>query len=164
MLMSQDIVKELVFLSHSFLMGVIITLVYDGFLIMRKLVKHNMFAISLEDLLFWIFCAISVFGMLYEENNGTLRWFAVGGAFLGMLIYKKTVSNLIINVILGILEKISSVLSRIFRILVKPLKHLAGHGKKGCERAAGKRNELIKYTKNKLTSCKKILKIILCKR
>ncbi len=162
--MSQDIVKEIVFLSHSFLMGVIITLVYDGFLILRRLMKHNIFMVSLEDLLFWIVCAISVFAMLYRENNGTLRWFAVGGAFLGMLLYKKTVSSLIIKVISGILGKIVKFLSHTLEVFGKPFKLLAGKGKQGCKKFTGKRNEISKYTKNKLTSCKKVLKIILCKR
>ena len=84
------------FLFHSFFLGMVITFFYDGFLIVRKLFKHTMFLISLEDLIFWIACALSVFYVLYEENNGMLRWFAVAGAALGMFLYKKTLSPLII--------------------------------------------------------------------
>lgn len=75
--MSQNIIAEVVFLFHSFLLGIIITFVYDGFLILRRLIPHNLLLISLEDMIFWIACAIGVFYMLYEENNGILRWFAV---------------------------------------------------------------------------------------
>lgn len=81
--MSQSIIDEVTFLLHSFLMGILITFVYDGFIIMRRLIRHNLFLISVEDLIFWIACAIGVFYMLYEENNGILRWFAVFGAALG---------------------------------------------------------------------------------
>ena len=70
--MGQNIVDEVTFLCHSFLLGVVITFAYDGFLILRRLIKHGMLLVSLEDMIFWIACAIGVFYMLYEENNGIL--------------------------------------------------------------------------------------------
>ena len=88
--MSGTIVDEVMFLLDSFFLGAVITCVYDGFLILRRLIKHNMLFISLEDLIFWVVCAIGVFYVLYEENDGILRWFAVVGASLGMLACKKT--------------------------------------------------------------------------
>jgi len=96
--MSQSIIDEVTFLLHSFLMGILITFVYDGFIIMRRLIRHNLFLISVEDLIFWIACAIGVFYMLYEENNGILRWFAVFGAALGMAAYKKSVSPFLVKI------------------------------------------------------------------
>ena len=97
--MSQNIINEVVFLLHSFLLGIAITFVYDGFLILRRLIRHSLFLISVEDMIFWIACAIGVFYMLYEENNGILRWFAVFGATLGMIAYKKSISPLIVNIL-----------------------------------------------------------------
>ena len=46
--MSQNIIAEVVFLFHSFLLGIIITFVYDGFLILRRLIPHNLLLISLD--------------------------------------------------------------------------------------------------------------------
>ena len=97
--MSGTIVDEVMFLLDSFFLGAVITCVYDGFLILRRLIKHNMLFISLEDLIFWVVCAIGVFYVLYEENDGILRWFAVVGASLGMLAYKKTLSPLVIRAV-----------------------------------------------------------------
>lgn len=50
--MSQDIMNEVVFLLHSLVLGAVITFVYDGFLILRRLIKHTMILVSLEDMLF----------------------------------------------------------------------------------------------------------------
>lgn len=50
--MSQDIIQEVTFFLHSIIMGVVIAFVYDWFLILRKLIKHNIFWISFEDFLF----------------------------------------------------------------------------------------------------------------
>ncbi len=81
--MSQSIWKELDFLLHIFLMGIII--------------KHGNIWIALEDMGFWMICSIGIFGLLMEENNGTLRWFAVLGSLLGMIVYKATISGLYVK-------------------------------------------------------------------
>lgn len=91
--MSQDIIDEVYFLASSVCMGIIITFVYDFILIGRRVVRHSHFFLSLEDFIFWAVCAIAVFYMLYKENNGILRWFAVFGAAVGMLLYKKTIGR-----------------------------------------------------------------------
>lgn len=161
--MSQDIMKEVMFLIHSFVLGVVITFVYDGFLILRRLIKHTMLLVSLEDMLFWLACAISVFYMLYEENNGILRWFAVAGAALGMITYKKTLSAPVIMTVTAIIQFIFGFLAKLINFMLKPLHVLmrktgSGFGilkRKGCKFA--------KFLKKKLTQYGKVLKIILCK-
>ena len=50
--MSQNIINEVTFLLHSFLLGIAITFAYDGFLVLRRLVSHSLFLISLEDMIF----------------------------------------------------------------------------------------------------------------
>lgn len=161
--MNQNIIDEVLFLLYSFLLGVIITLVYDGFLILRRLIKHNMFLVSLEDFIFWIACAVSVFYVLYEENNGILRWFAVVGAGLGMIVYKKTLSPLIINAVSGILAWIFHIIYKVLCIILKPLGFLIKKAGKGSRVIRGKSGKIVKYLKKKLTGYKKVLNIILCK-
>ena len=112
--MSQSIVDEIMFLLDSFFLGAVITCVYDSFLILRRLIRHNMLLISLEDLVFWIACAVSVYYVLYEENNGILRWFAVVGACVGMIAYKKTLSPWIVCGVSGVLEKIFCVDRKVY--------------------------------------------------
>lgn len=161
--MSGTIVDEVMFLLDSFFLGAVITCIYDGFLILRRLIRHNMLFISLEDLIFWIVCAIGVFGVLYEENNGTLRWFAVVGAALGMLVYKKTLSPFVIRVITKALRGILRGLWAVIRFILTPFAFLlkkAGTGARGIKRRGGR---FIKYMKKKLTACKKLLNIILSK-
>lgn len=161
--MSQDIIKEVMFLLHSFLMGVMITFVYDGFLILRRLIKHTVLLVSLEDMVFWIACAIGVFYMLYEENNGILRWFAVVGAALGMITYKKTFSPFIIKTASKVLSWIFQLLSKLVRFVLRPAAFLRKKAENGCKAAKRKGGKIGKYMKKKLTEYKKILKIILCK-
>ena len=161
--MSQDIMNEVTFFLHSLAMGVVITAAYDGFLVFRRLVRHTAFLVSLEDIVFWIACAIGVFYMLYEENNGILRWFAVFAASIGMLVYKKTVSPLIVGIISAAIQKLFRIIFKILRIFLKPIVRVI---KKinGVFRIFGKKTgKAGKFLKNKLTGCLKLLKITLCK-
>ena len=88
--MSGQIAEEAWFLLHSFLLGVFITFFYDLFRVFRRVVRHGIFWISLEDLVFWVMASVGIFYLLYYENNGAFRWFAVFGAGAGMVLYKKT--------------------------------------------------------------------------
>ncbi len=161
--MSQNIIGEVTFLMHSILLGIIITFVYDGFLILRRLIKHSLLLISLEDMIFWIACAIGVFYMLYEENNGILRWFAVFGATIGMIVYKKTISSFVVNVMSTIIEHIFKVLFKILRLLFRPIYFVGKKTGSILGKTRRKTIRIAKYVKNKLTGRLKLLKITLCK-
>lgn len=152
------------FLFHSFLLGVIVTFAYDGFLILRKLFKHTTFLISLEDLMFWIACALSVFYVLYEENNGMLRWFAVAGAAVGMLIYKKTLSPLIVLSVTKLFSFLFDIIGRIFKMMMKPFTFLGRKTMKGGRFVKKKTDSIRKLLRKKLTEYMKTLKILLYKQ
>ena len=81
-------VPENVFLMHSLNMGVYLSLIYDGFRILRRVFSHNDLLISLEDIAFWIYAAGAVFMLMYRESNGMLRWFAILGGLFGVLVYQ----------------------------------------------------------------------------
>ncbi len=161
--MSQSIIDEVTFLLHSFLMGILITFVYDGFIIMRRLIRHNLFLISVEDLIFWRACAIGVFYMLYEENNGILRWFAVFGAALGMAAYKKSVSPFLVKIITMVIERIFHGLFCILRFLFKPVRFAGGKVRGGACAVSKKGKKAGRCLKKKLTERVNLLKITLCK-
>lgn len=161
--MSQDIINEVYFLLGSILTGFIITFVYDFFLIARRLIRHNLFFVSLEDFLFWIACAITVFYMLYEENNGILRWFAVFGAALGMLFYKGIIGKHFVNLISTVIEKELHLIHRFFSFLFRPLRWIFGKIGRFFGFLFKKQKRLVKYAKNRLTAYLKMLKITLCK-
>ncbi len=162
--MSRDIIQEVSFFSHSMIMGIVITFVYDWFLIIRKLIKHNMLWISLEDMVFWFACGIGVFYMLYRENNGVLRWFTVIGAVIGMLCYKILIGGKFVHIMSTCIYKIMWLIFKFIQIVVKPLKWLFLKLKKLADFIKKKLKKLRNFIKNKLTVCIKMFRIILCKQ
>lgn len=156
--------QELTFFTHSVLMGLVITFVYDWIRVLRRLYKHGTVLMSIEDLLFWFACGIGVFYMLYRENDGTLRWFAVLGAAIGMFFYKMIVRDMFINVMSTCLHKIMWFVFRVIQIVLKPLKCLFLAVRR-CVRFVSKKLKKVKqFIKKRLTVCLKTFKMILYKQ
>ncbi len=162
--MSSPVISENVFLLYSFGMGVFITLVYDIFRIFRRVCPHKQFVSSLEDILFWIFCALSVFYLMHTQSNGTLRWFAVLGALVGMILYKRTLSNLFVKWIALGLTKVLGVCRKFLHICFTPFRFCKKKMQKAGVKVktSGRRCGL--HLKKKLTAFAKLLKITLCKQ
>ncbi len=162
--MSPDIALEIYFLFCSFLTGVLITVLYDCLRILRRVVPHNIAAVSLEDLLYWMTCSVIIFAMLIRENNGMLRWFAVAGAMAGILLKKKTLGFLFVKYISLLFLIALHLVEKILHIVFKPL-YLVLQRIKWSRRRAGKPLKMgLRGLKKKLTEGRKMLKIILSKR
>lgn len=162
--MSQDIVREVTFFFHSVVMGIIITFAYDWLLILRRLVRHGRVLTSAEDFVYWFLCGIFVFYMLYRENSGVLRWFAVAGAALGMFFYKIIFRSAFVNVMSTCIHKIMWFLFRIIQIVLKPIK-CAFSAARRCVRYGGKKcKKGGQFLKKRLTVCIKTLRMVLCKQ
>ncbi len=162
--MSREIVQELTFFTHSVLIGLVITFVYDWIRVLRRLFKHGTLLMSVEDLLFWLACGIGVFYMLYRENNGTLRWFAVLGAAVGMFFYKMIVRDSFVNIMSTCLHKIMWFAFRVLQIVLKPVKRLISAEKTFVLYTGKKLKKCKNFIKKRLTVFIKTIRIILCKR
>ncbi len=161
--MSQGIVQEITFFLHSVLMGLIITFAYDWVLIFRKLFRHGRILISIEDILYWFACGIGVFYMLYRENDGVLRWFAVMGAALGMLFYKVTVKDRFVYIMSTLIHKIMWFITRVIQVVLKPIKCLFSAVRRFVRFVKRKLKKVKEFIKKRLTVFIKTLRIILCK-
>lgn len=134
MTVSETIGQEAVILGISVLVGAGLFLFYDILRIFRRIVPHGTIWISVEDFLYWLVCTGTVFVMLYQENDGMVRGFALGGVVLGMLLYYALLSRfvikanvLVLKTVLGVLKK---VLGFFFRPLYRVLKRIWGFVKK----------------------------------
>lgn len=151
--------NENIFLLYALRMGIFITFLYDNLRAVRRVIPHNLFWISLEDLIFWIYCASQVFLLMYHESNGTLRWFAVLGALVGMMLYMRLISRHYVYCASFILGKFCFVLVKIGRVMFFPLHKMSQALKKGLKRIFRKGYKLGGRLKKKLTSYRKMLKM-----
>ena len=84
--MSEGILFELQFFSKAFLLGAVRMILYVGVRIFRRILPHGAAAVAAEDILYWLFCGVCIFRMLYVENSGAIRGFAIAAVVLGMLL------------------------------------------------------------------------------
>ncbi|MDE7207886.1 MAG: spore cortex biosynthesis protein YabQ, partial [Lachnospiraceae bacterium] len=85
--MSKNIIVDLDLWLVSIASGVCMAFAYDFLRLFRRLVRHRRFVVDIEDLLYWTLCFFASFTILYYANNGVIRFVAVLGAALGMLLY-----------------------------------------------------------------------------
>ncbi|MDD2972373.1 MAG: spore cortex biosynthesis protein YabQ [Lachnospiraceae bacterium] len=162
--MSANIVRETYFLLHAILLGAFITFIYDWLRVIRRVIRHNLFFLSLEDLIFWIICSIQIFLMLYEENNGAIRWFAIIGAMLGMFLYKLLFGRFFVTYTARFLRTIFRLMGRALKFLGRPLKKLYQRSRYWRGKASHGITIFRKIIRNRLTSFVKMVKILLCKQ
>jgi len=145
-------VNESEFLLHSLLMGVFITYVYDLLRIFRRVISHGAFLVSLEDFVFWVYCGVEVFLLMYHESDGTLRWFAVIGALAGMISYKKLVSPFFVKYVSLILNKLLFIIGSVLKWLCRPFEFVLGKAGSTVHRAGGKLGILVRRIKRAVKS------------
>ena len=57
----------------SFLLGAVLMVSYDLLRLFRLLVPHGSLWTGLEDIFYWIYCAVMTFSLLFWENSGVVR-------------------------------------------------------------------------------------------
>jgi len=162
--LSQSIYQEMQFLLYSLCLGAIITFVYDNIRVLRRVLRHNIFFISLEDLIFWIAAAIAIFLLQHRENNGIFRWFSIIGAFVGMLLYRRVLSNFYIKNMTVILKHLLKCLYLFFSYLFSPIYYLERKVLQLVQYTGRKSKHALMMQKIRLTSYGKMIKMTLCKR
>lgn len=90
------ITGELTDFVHAFLTGVILVLVYQVFRVLRKLIRHRMWAVNVEDVIYWIFVSIYTFVQIHYTSDGKIRAYFVLGIVLGtvfVMILMRIIKN-----------------------------------------------------------------------
>ncbi len=70
---SEGIHQELIFLLISVALGEGLIILYDIFRIFRQIIPHGVIWTAIEDVCYWVVCALLVFGMVFRTNDGLVR-------------------------------------------------------------------------------------------
>lgn len=71
----------------AFLTGMIVACAYLVIRKLRRVIPHSLVVIAVEDGLYWIGMAVYVFVQIFQTSNGSIRWYFVAGAVLGLLVF-----------------------------------------------------------------------------
>ena len=96
-MVSPGIMQQGVLFLHAMALGVVMIFCYDLLRIFRRGVPHGTVWIAVEDMFFWLLSAFVLFRLMYEENDGKLRWFVIMGVLVGMILYNVSFSRLVVR-------------------------------------------------------------------
>lgn len=80
------IAHEFRFLLWCLCCGAMLGAAYRVLVVFRRLVRHHVFFVALEDVLYWFLSAFVMFAVILVANDGAARWFSIAGMVVGMII------------------------------------------------------------------------------
>ena len=89
--------QECLLFLKLFLTGIFLGLLYDCLRIWRSVMTNSRFWIDLQDLIYWSGAGLFAFYVIYVENNGQIRVYALAGMAAGALFYYATISRWIVR-------------------------------------------------------------------
>lgn len=150
MTVSETIGQEALFLGSSVLLGALLFFLYDILRIFRRIVPHGILWIGVEDFIYWLICTGAVFVMLYQENDGMVRGFSIGGIIVGMLLYYALLSRFVIYINVRILKSILHVVKKVLGFIFSPFWKIG--------------RKIVLFIRKRLKNIWRAVKIGLCKR
>ena len=113
--MAIAITQQTAVFFHSLLLGVVLGCFYDLFRITRIAFIIPALLVLVEDLLFFLFSSIVLFGFMLENSYGQIRWFILLGVALGWVIYYFTAGSLVMKCSAQIIATIRRILAFLWR-------------------------------------------------
>jgi len=114
---------ELEYFKLCVIYGFFLMMSYDLFRVLRRLIIHRDFIVTIEDIVYGIFIGIQIFRLNYNNNNGVVRFFMFVGLILGSIIYHKILSTTLVHVFSTTIVYFTSKISRILTIFGKFVKN-----------------------------------------
>lgn len=114
--MDELILEEVNLFLEAAWFGMHIAVAYDILRILRRLVRHRNWIVTVEDYLFWIVTGVMIFAMIFQWNDGIVRGYVLVTMFIGAYLYHASVSEFLVKYISKILNFILTI------VLKKPLK------------------------------------------
>lgn len=95
--METELCAQLQLLAASLILGAGLMALYDLLRLFRILAPHGKLWTGLEDGAYWLLSGCATFLLLFWQNEGSLRWYAVAGVLGGMLLYSAAVSRILLR-------------------------------------------------------------------
>lgn len=80
--------KEFAVFLHAGLTGMLVVAVYLSLRVTRRLIPHALWAVNLEDALFWVLTSVYMFVQIYYTSAGLVRWYFVLGVVVGIVLMR----------------------------------------------------------------------------
>lgn len=139
---------------YTLLTGIILGVIFDFYRVFRGICRPHIWITSITDLMYWLLATILVFVALLVGNSGEVRLYVFIGLLLGVVLYYRLASRVVICLVLKALKIVQLIMHKgywlVFKVIYRPLKY-------GCRLFHKLLHDLfnmIKHIKLKLTAHK----------
>lgn len=84
---------EMTAFLKAFFGGMTVYGIYTCIRIFRRIIPHGLFAVSVEDVLYWIFVGVYIFLKMFDASQGKIRWYFGIGTLLGVGVLASLLSK-----------------------------------------------------------------------
>jgi len=119
--------EQLIDFIYFIITGMILSIVFDIFRILRRSFKTSDIITNIEDVLFGLITGIIILSSIFLFNNGELRLYLFIGIAVGIIIYLLLISKYFIKLnvtIINFIKQIIILATKPFIILFKFIKRL----------------------------------------
>lgn len=120
--MIMSISYQIRLIIFSFFAGLITGVLFDLYRIIRGFTNLNKLVVFIEDILFWIFSAITVFIFLLYTNYAYTDTYVYLWIGFGICLYFKLISKLFISGEIKILKSLGRFIRVVLNVVKYPLK------------------------------------------
>ena len=118
--MNNEIIYQTNIFILYFIIGIIITLIFDIFRILRKSFKTPNIITYIEDLVFVIITGYILSYVFFYINKGIVRFYMIIALIFGVLMYYITLSKYFIKINVIVINKIKNIIFKIINIIFSP--------------------------------------------
>lgn len=115
---------QIYYFLSTVIAGIAVGIMFDMYRVIIGYNNSNKLIRAITDVLFWIFCALSVFVFFLYTNNGSLGYYTFFGLLIGILLYFKLASKRFIIALRGIIYIIYKLFRIIFILITYPIKYI----------------------------------------
>ena len=108
--------EQLISFIYFIIIGVILSIIFDIFRILRRTMKTSDIVTNIQDILFCIISGIIILLSIFMFNNGELRLYIFIGISIGVILYMIFISKYFIKFNVAIINLIK----KIVFLLLKP--------------------------------------------
>lgn len=124
--MNEIVMTQAMLFVTCIFIGIIMGMLYDLIRIFRKIIPHSNWSVQVEDMIYWITCALIGFAILYMHNYGQIRFFVFIGIILGSVFYFCTFSIIFMKFATWLIELIKHMVRTLVHIVSIPVKWVIG--------------------------------------
>ena len=99
--------KEAIIFLYAGLSGIVVLFSYQILRLFRRLIRHHIIVVNLEDVLYWLGVSVYLFRQMYMTTYGSIRWFFVLGVVCGIIL-----ANFAISMVKKMYEKMKKSLEK----------------------------------------------------